>query len=220
MSCRRSSYSSHLISAVINDIIRMEVLTMREREKDSTNKLDMTNCCRFVGERFKSPIRNNHTAKGKLPQYIRAVLIWKARAMRDKVAIITTILPRGQNHLNFKNQPRLPIITHFIGRHIRGILGSPLSRILSPELLLLLDLASVGVNDLLRAAGASHGEMAYLVLLFYACASCSGNFDFLSDITLTEKRQVEQTSQDHKSVESCGMYPFVVFILENTAASS
>ena len=92
------------------------------------------------------------------PLYVRDALAWKARAMRDKVAIITTILPRGQNHLNFKNQPRVPIITHFIGRHIRGILGPPLSRILSPELLLLLDLASVGVNDLLRAAGASHGD--------------------------------------------------------------
>ena len=71
----------------------------------------------------------------------------------------------GQNHPNFKNQPRLPIITHFIGRHIRGILGPPLSRILSPELLLLLDLASVGINDLLRAAGASHGGVSVIIMM-------------------------------------------------------
>lgn len=99
--------------------------------------------------------------------------------MCDKVAIIAFILPGGQDHLNFKNQPRLPI-THFVRWHVRGVLGPPLSGILTAELLLLLDLASVGVNDLLRAAGASHGGVSRCSCYVGICVPSDSPFSMTS----------------------------------------
>ena len=46
--------------------------------------------------------------------------------------------------------------THFVRWYVRRILRPPLPGVLPSELFLPLDLPRVGVNDLFRAAGATH----------------------------------------------------------------